>query len=313
MREEMRVATPTFEPSGGSYKTPQSVMITCDTEGAKIHYTTDGSTPTSVSPQFLGTPLRIASTITLKALGKKNGYKDSEVGTASYVLNLPWTKFKGGTDLDFGRAIAINNTKNFIYVVGSTKSSFDDQINNGGRDIFITKLDYNSNCLWTRFKGGSVNDIPSAVTIDENDNVYITGYTVGAFDAQSNSGSADFFITKYNPDGNWVWTKIKGGSLADYGNSIALDRNRNVYITGNTRSSFDGQSNNGNSDLFVTKYDSNGNWIWTRFKGGAGNESGNSIVVDSDEYVYVTGSTDWTFDDQTNAGSYDMFILKFTP
>ncbi len=82
------VAMPTFNPESGVYYEPQNVTIGCETEGATIHYTTDGNTPTEESPVY-NSPLSINVTTTVKAKAWKTGYQPSPVATATYsITNL---------------------------------------------------------------------------------------------------------------------------------------------------------------------------------------------------------------------------------
>ena len=82
------VAVPTFNPESGVYYEPQNVTIGCETEGATIHYTTDGNTPTEESPVY-NSPLSINVTTTVKAKAWKTGYQPSPVSTATYsITNL---------------------------------------------------------------------------------------------------------------------------------------------------------------------------------------------------------------------------------
>ena len=83
-----QVATPTFSPTGGTYTEAQSVTINCATSGATIHYTTDGTTPTTSSASYSGA-ISVSSTTTIKAIAVKSGMTNSEVTTATYTINLP--------------------------------------------------------------------------------------------------------------------------------------------------------------------------------------------------------------------------------
>ena len=82
------VATPTFSPSAGAVDKGTHVTITCATESATIHYTTNGDTPTSESPVYDGNPIEITAAITLKAIGIANEMLDSDVATAAYTIKL---------------------------------------------------------------------------------------------------------------------------------------------------------------------------------------------------------------------------------
>ena len=80
-----QVSKPTFSPGTGTYTTSQNVTINCNTAGATIHYTTDGSTPTTASNVF-STPILVETTTTIKAMAVKTGLEPSEVATATYTF-----------------------------------------------------------------------------------------------------------------------------------------------------------------------------------------------------------------------------------
>jgi hypothetical protein len=80
-----QAATPTFSPVAGTYATAQSVTIASTTPGAVIHYTVDGSNPTTSSTTYT-TPVSVAATTTLKAIATATGYTASAVATAAYVI-----------------------------------------------------------------------------------------------------------------------------------------------------------------------------------------------------------------------------------
>ena len=82
----LRVATPTFNPGGGTYRSPQSVTITTTTPAAQIRYTTDGITPTATSPVYTGPILVDARSTTIKAIAVLPGWTDSTVGSETYRI-----------------------------------------------------------------------------------------------------------------------------------------------------------------------------------------------------------------------------------
>ena len=87
IQEEGAPETPTFSPAAGTYTSVQNVEISCSTEEATIYYTTDGTTPTSLSTQYT-TAISVGENMTIKAIAIKNSL-ESTVATAAYVINLP--------------------------------------------------------------------------------------------------------------------------------------------------------------------------------------------------------------------------------
>lgn len=79
-----QVATPTFNPPGGTYTSAQNVTISCATPGVTIYYSTDGSTPSIRYTK----PVNISSTTTLKAKATKAGWTDSQIASANYTINI---------------------------------------------------------------------------------------------------------------------------------------------------------------------------------------------------------------------------------
>ncbi len=123
------VETPTFNPEAGSYKAFQSVTISCATEGATIHYTTDGSEPTESSPVY-GDPIAVESTTTIKAIATMNGMANSAVAEATYTLpqsvaNIaaanaltenPNFLFTGDAVVTYVGQSAINSNYHYIFI-----------------------------------------------------------------------------------------------------------------------------------------------------------------------------------------------------
>src|SRR5260370_10042106 len=82
---QQKVATPTFSPGGGTYTGSVTVTMSDTTNGATIHYTTDGSTPTTSSAVYAGA-LTFTQTTTLKAMAAASGMTNSGVASATYTV-----------------------------------------------------------------------------------------------------------------------------------------------------------------------------------------------------------------------------------
>ncbi len=221
-----------------------------------------------------------------------------------------WTVQPGTSAADLGYYIALDSSSN-IYVTGITRGSLDGNTNHGGPDIFITKYDTDGNRLWTVQPGTSGDDYGCGIAIDSSCNIYVTGYTEGSLDGNTNHGNFDIYITKYDTDGNHLWTVQPGTVDDDYGWGIALDFLGNVYITGYTRGSLDGIANHGGLDIFIMKYNMDGTLSWIVQSGTGDNDRSYGIAVNSSCKIYITGSTGGSLDGNTNHGDLDIFIAKY--
>lgn len=90
------VATPSFTPNPGAYSEPLSVTLSCDTKGATIYYTLDGSTPTASSTQYTS-PIQIETTTTIKAIAVAND-EESAVATGKYMIGSDIYRLVTSTD-----------------------------------------------------------------------------------------------------------------------------------------------------------------------------------------------------------------------
>jgi hypothetical protein len=198
----------------------------------------------------------------------------------------------------------------------------------GPEDLFVAKIDPNGNVLWARSAGGNDREVGNSVSVDINGNAFVTGYfrspsiTFGStILTNTNNGSSDIFIVKYDTNGNVIWAKSNGGNGYDEAYSLSADAVGNVFVTGGFGSptiNFGSTTltNSGNGDLFLAKYDVNGNVIWAKRAGGTWVDAGNSVSADPIGNVFITGyfqSPSITFGSTTlnSAGSYDIFIAKY--
>ncbi len=160
---------------------------------------------------------------------------------------------------------------------------------------------------WAKRAGGSGADQAYSVATDTEGNSYITGYfgndaefyTASGVITLTSNGMQDIFVAKYNKDGNCIWAKGMGSKRqSDVANDIAVDRSGNVYIVGNFFDSvfFDPGNNAGKrtaqgtrADVFLAKYDKDGNYRWAISVGGDLGETGRSVDVDEVGNVYIAG------------------------
>lgn len=169
---------------------------------------------------------------------------------------------------------------------------------------------------WTKQWGTTTADYATGVAVDGS-GTYVTGYTNGNLDGNTNAGGYDAFLTKYDSSGVWQWTKLLGqqggGANAagnDWATGVAVDGSGNIYVTGYTLGNLDGNINAGGYDAFLTMYNSSGILQWTKLLGTTGDDWASSVAVDGSG-IYVTGGTTGGLHGEPNAGGYDSFLAKY--
>ena len=96
------------------------------------------------------------------------------------------------------------------------------------------------------------------VTVDSSDNIYLTGWTQGGLDGNTNAGGKDIFLVKYNSSGTKQWTQQLGSTSSEVGYGVTVDSSDNIYVTGFTYGGLDGNTNSGSYDTFLVKFNSDG-------------------------------------------------------
>ena len=157
--------------------------------------------------------------------------QESEI--ESELFSLVWTKLLGSSSSDYSEGIITGNDGS-IYITGDTTGDFDGEINSGGFDVFITKLDSDGNKEWTKLFGTSSDDISWGIAKGNDGSIYITGETEGNPDEQVNSGGYDAFISKFDSNGNKEWTELLGSSSDDYAYGLATGNDGSIYMNGDT-------------------------------------------------------------------------------
>ena len=137
---------------------------------------------------------------------------------------------------------------------------------------------------------GSSNEVGRGVAVDSSGNVYIAGQTAD-----------NVLIAKYNTSGTIQWQRTLGNANTEYGYGIAVDSSGNSYIVGRTNG-----SGAGAIDVLIAKYDTSGTIQWQRILGGASDDFGYAISVDSSANVYITGITQ-----SQGVGVNDVLIAKY--
>jgi len=195
----------------------------------------------------------------------------------------------------------------------------------------LNTLSAQENRVWATYLGGTSNDgYPNASSVvDDFGNIYIAGSTASSTGISFNgfqnslSGTSDAFLSKFDPNGNLIWSTYYGGPGGEMGVFLATDGNNSVYLVGNTNSTT-GISSGGfqNSlsalqDAFLVKFDLNGNRIWATYYGGPSTENAQEIAIDNAGNVYLSGVTQSNSGiasggyQNTYGGVQDAFLVKF--
>jgi hypothetical protein len=253
-----------------------------------------------------------------------------------------YSTYIGGAGDDLSNSIAIDTAGN-AYIVGTTASvdfpttigAFEEN-QQGAQDAFVSKLDpFGDTFIYSTYLGGSGDDFGNGIAVDSSGNAYVTGTTqsgdfptANAYD-NSLGGAQDAFVTKLNSTGlaPLVYSTYLGGSGDDSGNGIAVDSSGNAHVTGTTQScdfptanAYD-NSLGGAQDAFMAKFDPSlsgvASLIYSTYLGGANDDLGNSITLDTSGNAYVAGTTqsdDYPVKNplqSTRSGGNDAFVTKF--
>ncbi len=227
---------------------------------------------------------------------------------------LVYSTYVGGSGLDAGWSIAVDDEGNAFVTGFTTSSDFPttigtfDETHNGGVDAFAAKLNADgSGLIYSTFLGGSGGDRGREIVLDAAGNAYIAGITgspefpvTGGAYSTAHNGEVDVFVSKLNNDGSeLIYSTFLGGSDRDESFSIAVDDQGNTFVTGFTTSpdfpvtsgAFS-EIRNGAESAFVTKLNAAGtSLVYSTFLGGSGRERGLAIDIDQAGNAYVTGFT----------------------
>ena len=262
---------------------------------------------------------------TLTSFGDRDAYIEKMDANGTLI----WVKQIGGPEADYIRCITLGLYDN-IYVTGSFKgtSDMDPGEDNhyftslGGEDMFVVELDENGNFAWAGHMGGSLDDHTTSITIAPTGNIYIAGYYLGTADFEpcdtaeyymQATGQA-LFVEKLDQDNQFIWAKTMGGPGFDYCQSMCIDELENVYTTGMFMGPADFDPGDGiaylysvgDRDIFMSKLDKDGMYVWAKAMGGYELEAGQSIVYDSDNHLFLTGNFQGTVDFDPDTGTYYM-------
>ncbi|MEO0179476.1 MAG: SBBP repeat-containing protein [candidate division WOR-3 bacterium] len=267
---------------------------------------------------------------------------------------LIWGTYFGGSGIDGGGKIEVDKNGN-LFISGFTssedfptysskKESYYQENYGGEYDFCIMKFSNKGKLLWSTYYGGDGREWGGYLVLDKNDNVFITGLSSSsnfpviklnneAYLQDKNAGEEDAIILKFDNNGKRIWATLYGGNNNDYGYSLKVAPNGNLFVVGSTFSDdlplykiiendYFQKEKKGESDIFILEFDKTGKMLWATYYGGNGEEMYPFIDTDSKGNLYIIGQTNSDTIPTTNLiespfynprkiGEKDIFILKF--
>jgi len=254
-----------------------------------------------------------------------------------------WARTWGSDDAeleDNAQGVAIDEYGN-TYVTGTfiggadfdPGPGIDNHISLGISDVFLSKFDFMGNFKWARTWGSETKEGVFGIAADSSGNVYVAGYWSGTVDFDPGDGiderisnKNDAFLSKFDPNGNFLWVDTFTGPGNDLANKVAADGSGNIYITGSFEDTIsfepggDAFTSNGGEDAYLCKLGTEGDYKWACTWGGTEYwDGGTGVDSDSSGNVFVTGGFEGSVDFnpgpgsavQTAKGSRDVFLSKF--
>ncbi len=268
------------------------------------------------------------------------GNQDILLAKLSSSGDTIWTQRIYGTQSDYPREVAIDNSNN-PYITGIYRQSaltIQDQIlpnprterpTDLGYDIFLAQYTSNGgNVFARRVAWGPLDDEVDKIAVDASNNVYMTGTFYDSLffegDTLTTPTPADkhIFIAKFKPNGDFTWAKAlpqdtTTGDLLD----IVVHNYNEIYVSGFFIGSldFDGTiltSQGKKEDIVLAKMDSAGTFEWVRQAGSVNTaDRANGLTTDAEGSVYITGyftgTADFSGTQVVSAGATDMFLAKY--
>lgn len=199
------------------------------------------------------------------------------------------------------------------YISGDTE--FQDiqiDINTGYSDVIVAKINSEGKYLWVKRFSGPQSDKGAKIALTATNEIIITGtfyssITFGGTTLISSGGSKDMFLAKLTNDGDVIWARKDGGTLGDNVYGLAVDNNNEIIFTGQFEGSANIAGQNHTSmidpntllpsfDMFLAKFDSDGNPLWSKSAHAEYEDRGLAVACDNQNNIYLTGQFSDTID-----------------
>jgi Bacterial Ig-like domain/Beta-propeller repeat len=224
----------------------------------------------------------------------------------NYFAGFTW-KFKtyyetwqlGSTSADTAYSIAVDDYGR-SFLTGVTRGDLVEDGSDGSEDAFIASYDINGNKSWVKELATPLNEGGRAITVGNDGDIYVTGYRYRSL-PNTTSLTVDYFLSKYDPEGNQLWLVQPLSDMLDSVSAIVADMNNNIYVTGTV------YPNPGFSRMFIAKYDSDGNLQWNQEVDTERFHAVYDIDADSSGNIYIAASILGS----VSTSYYDIYVTSF--
>lgn len=244
--------------------------------------------------------------------------------------DFQWVYTAGSVQGELARDVEVDHNDD-VYLTGSFRNTVDfdsgmgtfDLISEGGSDCFLLKLDPTGAFLDAYQYGGTLDDQPLGVTVDNSNNVYTTGGYNGTIDldvlgtpqSYTSAGGVDIFLLKLNDQMQFEWAHSIGSTGTEDVYGLETDNSDNVIIGGSFRNTVDFdpdpidtdiKTSVGGADMMLVKFDFTGDYIWSAAVGAANDDQVWGISVDKHNSIYASGFFRFTIDFDPGAGTANV-------
>lgn len=247
-----------------------------------------------------------------------------------------WATYYGGSGTESGFGVAVD-AMGSVYLTGltgstnniSTSGSYQ-PAKSAGNDAYLVKFNSDGVRQWATYFGGNNSDNATGIAIDNENDIYITGNTsstniatANAFQ-KTNGGGTDAFLSKFSGNGSLLWSTFYGGTGTENGRHIHAGKDGYMYFSGTTASNTGiastgalQETNGGNTDAFLVKFDKSGSRAWGTYFGGANDDVASASVSDALGKIYLIGATQsaglgtlGSFQPNYAGGGNDAFMMS---
>ena len=240
------------------------------------------------------------------------------------------SRIYGGSSTDEATGVAVDSSGNAVitgYFQNSASFGGGTFTSAGSYDIFVARYSNSGQHRWSRREGGTSRDQGRSIAVDGSGNIVLGAYFEGSINvggiSLSSKGSVDGAIVKYSASGTPQWARGIGGTSGDTINSVAVNSSGDIAVTGNFISWMDMGGTyvvgDGSVNVFVARYDGNGNHVWSLGTDVAWDDYGYDVAIDADGGIVATGSyyqgADFGGGMLTNStlGSTNGYLSRFSP